>query len=71
MTAQVVPFADLVHARQRRRQRALAQQCVDLIELNLRLAVERFAAAPVPERPVYARRIRVLGEPLEYAQRAV
>ncbi len=67
--ADIIPFSDLILARRRDRERAAAQRCVDLIELNLHLALERFSTAPPSEQPVWARRIRVLGELLEYALR--
>ena len=38
-----------------------------IIELNLRLALELFDAAPPAERPLYARRVRHLSLLLEYA----
>jgi hypothetical protein len=68
--AEVISFADVIRARRRARAREHGQRCVELIELNLRLALESFAAAPEDERLIRARRIRVLGELLEYALRA-
>ncbi len=68
--AEVIRFADVVRVRRHARQREIVRQCVDLIELNLRVAVEAFAAAPWAERPLHARRIRLLGELLEYALHA-
>jgi hypothetical protein len=67
--AEIIPFDDLVRARRRGREQESARHCVQLIELNLRLAVEHFATAPADEQAVWARRIRVLGELLEYALR--
>ena len=68
--ADVIPFADLVRARRRDRERASAEHCVQLIELNLRLALEQFALASSDEQHLWARRLRVLSELLEYALRA-
>jgi hypothetical protein len=65
--AVVIPFQDIVRARRREEERACTERCVEIIELNLRLALELFAAAPPAERPVYARRVRQLGALLEYA----
>ena len=69
--AEVISFQDIVRSRRRRRQHDLTQQCVRLLELNLRLAVELYEAAPQAERVVRARHIRQLSELLEYALAAV
>jgi hypothetical protein len=65
--AEIIPFADLVRARRRERDRETARQCLQLIELNLRLAVDQFGVARSSDRAIWARRIRVLGELLDYA----
>jgi hypothetical protein len=65
--AVVIPFQDIVRARRREEERACTERCVEIIELNLRLTLELFAASPPAERPVYARRVRQLGALLEYA----
>jgi hypothetical protein len=65
--AVIIPFQDIVRARRREEERACAERCVEIIELNLRLALEMFDAAPAAERPLYARRVRQLGVLLEYA----
>jgi len=65
--AEVIPFEDIVRARRRERERACGERCIEILELNLRLTLELFDAAPVAERPVYARRIRQLSTLLEYA----
>ncbi|MFI5366680.1 MAG: hypothetical protein ACHQ4J_13770 [Candidatus Binatia bacterium] len=65
--AVIIPFQDIVRARRREAERACAERCVEIIELNLRLALERFDVAPAAERPLYARRVRQLGLLLEYA----
>jgi transcription elongation GreA/GreB family factor len=67
--AEIIPFRDIVHARRRDQQRALTRQCIALLEANLQLAVAAFTAAPQEERAHCARRIRILGELLEYAVR--
>jgi hypothetical protein len=63
----VIPFQDIVRARRREEARASAERCVEIIELNLRLALEMFDAAPPAERALYARRVRQLSLLLEYA----
>ena len=65
--AEIIPFADLVRARRRDRERESAHRCVELLELNLRFALERFVTASTNDQPVWARRLRVLSELLEYA----
>ncbi len=69
--AQVVPFQDIVRARRREQERLVAERCVEIIELNIRLSLELFDAALPREREVYARRVRHLGELLEYAVRCL
>jgi hypothetical protein len=69
--AVVVPFEDIVQAHRRRQAHLYGQRCIELIELNLRLALEQFERAPADERPVFARRIRQLGALLEYAVEVV
>lgn len=68
--AEIIAFADIVQARRRGQQRALTRQCIALLEANLQLALAAFAAAPLEDQPVCARRIRVLSELLEYAVHA-
>ena len=63
----VVPFQDIVRARRREQERVCGERCIEIIELNLRLALEMFDHAPIAERPLYARRVRQLSALLEYA----
>ena len=63
----VVPFQDIVRARRRAQERACAARCIEIIELNVRVALEMFDAASPAERPLYARRVRQLSALLEYA----
>jgi hypothetical protein len=63
----VVSFQDLARARRRNEERVLTEQCIEIIELNLRLALEMFDAAPAAQRSTYARRVRQLSALLEYA----
>jgi hypothetical protein len=65
--AVVIPFQDIVRARRREQERACAQRCVEIIELNFRLTLELFDGAPPEERPLYARRLRHLSALLDYA----
>jgi hypothetical protein len=63
----VVPFQEIVRARRRARERDHIEQCIAIIEANLRLTLELFTTAPPDERPLYARRLRHLSGLLEYA----
>jgi len=63
----VVPFEDIVRARRRAQERTCTERCIEIIELNVRLALEMFDAAAPAERPIYARRVRQLSALLEYA----
>jgi hypothetical protein len=65
--AVVIPFPDIVRARRRAEEHACAERCVEIIELNLRLALEMFDSAPATERGLHARRVRQLSLLLEYA----
>jgi hypothetical protein len=65
--AVIVPFQEVVQARRRAHERACHERCIELIEANLRLALEGFDAAAAHERPIHARRIRHLSMLLEYA----
>lgn len=69
--AVVVPFQDIVRARRREQERACTEQCIEIIEANLRLSLELFDTASLVERPVYARRLRQLSTLLEYAVRVL
>lgn len=65
--ATVIPFEDIVRSRRRQQEHAYTERCIEIIELNLRVALEHFDAAPAEERPLYARRVRQLSMLLEYA----
>ncbi len=65
--AVVIPFQDILRARRRQAARADAEHCLEMIESTLRLSLDMLEVAAPEDRPVYARRIRQLGELLEYA----
>ncbi len=65
--AVVIPFQEIVHARRRQQERACAERCIEIIESTLHLALHMLDTAAPAERPLYARRVRQLGELLEYA----
>jgi len=68
--AEVISFQEGARSIRRRRQQDLSHRCADLVELNLRLALELYRAAPDDERAVRATQVRQLGELLEYVVRA-
>jgi hypothetical protein len=67
--AEVISFEDGVRSIRRRREQDLGRRCAELVELNLRLAVELYRAAPDHEKAVRARQVRQLAELLEYTAR--
>ncbi len=69
--AVVISFQDIVRARRRQQERAYTERCIEIIESTLHLALQMLDTAAPEDRPVYARRIRQLGELLEYAVRAL
>ncbi|MDP6559647.1 MAG: hypothetical protein QF619_05935 [Candidatus Binatia bacterium] len=66
---QVVQFRGLSRARRQRSERLSTQQCVELLELNLKRSLDRYFLSPNDERPMRATQIRKLSEILEYAVR--
>ena len=67
--AKVIFIDDAVRARRRAEERELSERCIEIVQLNLSLALHRFAHGPEEERSVRARQIRQLGEVLEYVTR--
>jgi hypothetical protein len=65
--AVVIPIQDIVRARRRSAERECTERCIELLQANLRLALDAFDAAGPSERPLWSRRIRNLGALLEYA----
>jgi len=69
--AVIVPFREFHGARRREHACALTEECIDILAANLRQAMASFEQATDDERSTYARRIRHLGELLEYAVRTL
>ena len=65
--AEIIPFRAILQERRRQREQEYLHSCVEVIEKSLRVQIEAFARAPADERPARARKIRKLGELLEYA----
>lgn len=66
---QVIQFKELYQARRRRSEKISLEQCVELLEWNLKQSVERYFSAPPEEKALRATQIRKLSELLEYAVR--
>jgi hypothetical protein len=64
--ARIIPFEEVARSRRRDRTRRETEECAQIIEASLSLALNRFATGPREERPVRARQIRQLAELLEY-----
>jgi len=64
--AEIISIEDVARARRRALERQTTERCIEIVRLNLGLALHRFSAGPEEERPVRARQIRQLGEILEY-----
>ena len=67
--AKIIFIDDAVRARRRAEEREVTERCIHIVQLNLTLALHRFAHGPEDERSVRARQIRQLGEVLEYMTR--
>ena len=65
----VVEFQDLVRERQRRREQAVTQRCVEVIEASLDLEQRHLSEASERDRAVHLRRVEQLGELLDYVRR--
>ena len=66
---QVIHFKELYQARRRRSERVSLEQCVDLLEWNLKQSVDRYFLSSPEERSLRATQIRKISELLEYAVR--
>ena len=68
---QVIHFKELHQARRRRSEKVGIEQCVELLEWNLKRSLDRYFFSPPEERSMRATQIRKLSEILEYALRLV
>jgi hypothetical protein len=66
---QVVELKELHRARRYRAEKQSADQCIELLEWNLKHNVDRYLSSAYGERLFRATRIRKLSEVLEYALR--
>jgi hypothetical protein len=67
--ARIIQIQDLHQARRRRSEKVSMEQCVELLEWNLKKSVDDYLDAPREERSMRATQIRKLSEILEYALR--
>ena len=65
----VIQLEDLHPARGRRSERVSMEQCVQLLEWNLKKSLDDYFSSPREERSIRATQIRKLSEILEYALR--
>ncbi len=65
----IIQIQDLHQARRRRSEKVSMEQCVELLEWNLKKSVDDYIDAPREERSMRATQIRKLSEILEYALR--
>jgi hypothetical protein len=67
--ANVVEISELRRERRRRVERNINEQCVEVLEWNLRNSLDRYFEAPPEDRSFHATNIRRLSEVLEYTLR--
>ena len=66
---QVIQLKELHQARRRRSEKISMEQCVELLEWNLKRSLDQYFCSPPEEKPMRATQIRKLSEILEYALR--
>ncbi|MCE3239706.1 MAG: hypothetical protein K0Q83_213 [Deltaproteobacteria bacterium] len=65
----LIEIRDLHQARRRRSEKVSMEQCVELLEWNLKKSLDDYFSSPREERSMRATQIRKLSEILEYALR--
>ncbi|MGH7773173.1 MAG: hypothetical protein ACREQA_13180 [Candidatus Binatia bacterium] len=65
----MIHFKELHQARRRRSEKINVEQCVELLEWNLKRSLDRYFSSPHEERSIRATQIRKISEILEYALR--
>jgi hypothetical protein len=66
---QVIQLGSIHQARRRRSEKVSMEQCVQLLEWNLKKSLDDYFSSPAEERSIRATQIRKLSEILEYALR--
>ncbi|HXV82001.1 MAG TPA: hypothetical protein VEG60_19160 [Candidatus Binatia bacterium] len=67
--AQIIQLEAIHQARRRRSEKVSMEQCVQLLEWNLKKSLDDYFSSPREERSMRATQIRKLSEILEYALR--
>ena len=65
----MIHFKELHQARRRRSEKVSMEECVELLEWNLKRSLDQYLSSPPEERSMRATQIRKLSEILEYALR--
>ncbi len=65
----LIEIRELHQARRRRSEKVSMEQCVELLEWNLKKSLDDYLSSPPEERSMRATQIRKLSEILEYALR--
>ena len=65
----MIHFKELHQARRHRLEKVSMEQCVELLEWNLKRSLDQYFSSPPEERSMRATQIRKLSEILEYALR--
>ena len=66
---QIIQLEAIQQARRRRSEKVSMEQCVQLLEWNLKKSLDDYFSSPREERSMRATQIRKLSEILEYALR--
>ena len=66
---QLIRLQEVHQARRRRSEKVNMEQCVQLLEWNLKKSLDDYFTSPSIERSIRATQIRKLSEILEYALR--
>jgi hypothetical protein len=66
---QIIQLEAIYQARRRRSEKVSMEQCVQLLEWNLKKSLDDYFSSPREERSMRATQIRKLSEILEYALR--
>ncbi|HET8916530.1 MAG TPA: hypothetical protein VGA01_09085 [Candidatus Binatia bacterium] len=66
---QIIQLEAIHQARRRRSEKVSMEQCVQLLEWNLKKSLDDYFSSPREERSMRATQIRKLSEILEYALR--
>ena len=67
--AQIIQLREVHQARRRRSERVSMEQCVELLEWNLKKSLDDYFISPREQKSIRAVQIRKLSEILEYALR--